>query len=191
MVVKKKNSKWRVCVDFTDLIKAYPKDPFPLPRIDQLVDATVGHPQMSFLDAFQGYHQILLALDDQEKTSFVTSIGNYHYKVMPFGLKNAGSTYQKMITKMFKAQMGKNIKVYIDDMVVKSKIVSDHVGDFTNIFKILRGHQLRLNAFKCSFRVGSGKFLGYMVTHRGIEVNPNQVKAINSFQPPRNSLQPP
>ena len=154
-----------MCVDFTDLIKTYSKDPFPLPRIDQLVNATVGHPWMSFLDAFQGYHQILLALDDQEKTSLVTSIGNYHYKVMPFDLKNAGSTYQKMMTKMFKAQMGKNIKVYIDDMVVKSKIVSDHVGDFTNIFKILRGHQLRLNASKCSFRVGSGKFLGYMVTH--------------------------
>ena len=101
IVVKKKNGKWRVCVDFTDLNKACPKDPFPLPRIDQLVDATVGHPQMSFLDAFQGYHQILLALDDQEKTSFVTSIGNYHYKVMPFGLKNTRSTYQRMITKMF------------------------------------------------------------------------------------------
>ena len=186
IVVKKKNGKWRVCVDFTDLIKAYPKDPFPLPRIDQLVDATVGHPRMSFLDAFQGYHQILLALDDQEKTSFVTSIGNYHYKVMPFGLKNAGSTYQKMITKMFKAQMGKNIKVYIDDMVVKSKIVSEHIGDLTNIFKILRGYKLRLNASKCSFGVGSGKFLGYMVTHRGIEVNPDQVKVINSLQPPRN-----
>ena len=87
--------------------------------------------------------------------------------------------------------MGKNIEVYIDDMVVKSKIVSEHVGDLTNIFKMLRGHQLRLNTSKCSFGVGSGKFLGYMVTHRGIEVNPNQVKAINSFQPPRNSLQPP
>ena len=90
------------------------------------------------------------------------------------------------MTTMFKAQMGKNIEVYIDDMMVKSKIVSEHVGDLTNIFKILRGHQLRLNASKCSFGVGSGKFLGYMVTHRGIEVNHNQVKAINSLQPPRN-----
>ena len=79
--------------------------------------------------------------------------------------------------------MGKNIEVYIDDMVVKSKIVSEHVGDLTNIFKMLRGHQLRLNTSKCSFGVGSGKFLGYMVTHRGIEVNPDQVKAINSLQP--------
>ena len=141
---------------------------------------------MSFLDAFQGYHQIPLALDDQKKTSCVTPIGNYHYKVMPFGLKNAGSTYQRMMTKMFESQMGKNIEVYIDNMVVKSKIVSKHIGDLTNIFEILRGHKLRLNASKCSFGVDSSKFLGYMVTHRGIEVNPDQVKAINSLQPPRN-----
>ena len=93
MVVKKKNGKWRVCMDFTDLNKACPKDPFPIPRIDQLVDAIAGHPRMSFLDAFQGYHQIPLALEDQEKTAFVTPTGNYHYKVMPFGQKNAGSTY--------------------------------------------------------------------------------------------------
>ena len=93
MVVKKKNGKWRVCKDFTDLNKTYLKDPFPMPRIDQLVDATVGHPRMSFLNAFQGYHQIPLALGDQEKIVFVTSTGNYHYKVMPFGLKNVRSTY--------------------------------------------------------------------------------------------------
>ena len=127
---------------------------------------------MSFLDAFQGYHQIPLALDVQEKTTFVTPIGNYHYKVMPFGLKNAGSTYQRMMTKMFEPQLGKNIEVYIDDMVVKSKVVSEHVEDLTSIFGILREHKLHLNASKCSFGVSSGKFLGYMVTHRGIEVNP-------------------
>ena len=158
-------------VDFTYLNKACPKDPFPMPRIDQLVDATVGHSRMSFLDAFQGYHQIPLALDDQEKTAFVTPTGNYHYKVMPFGLKNAESTYQRMMTKMFKPQLGRSIEVYVDDMVVKSKVVSEHVGDLTSIFEILRKHKLRLNASKCLFGVGLGKFLGYMVTHRGIEVN--------------------
>ena len=173
-------------MDFTDLNKACPKDPFPMPRIDQLVDAMVGHPRMSFLDAFQGYHQIPLALDDQEKTAFVTPVGNYHYKVMPFGLKNARSTYQRMMTKMFEPQLGKNVEVYIDDMVVKSKLVSEHVEDLTSIFEVLREHKLRLNASKCSFGVGSGKFLGYMVTHRGIEVNPDQIKAINNLQLPRN-----
>ena len=105
---------------------------------------------------------------------------------MPFGLKNAGSTYQRMMIKMFESQMGKNIEVYINDMVVKSKKVSKHIGDFTNIFEIPRGHKLHLNASKCSFGVGSGKFLGYMVTHQGIEVNLNQIKAINNLQPPRN-----
>ena len=92
-MVKKKTGKWRVCVDFIDLNKACQKDPFPMLRINQLVDATVGHPRMSFLDAFQGYHQIPLALEDQERIAFVTSVGNYHYKVMPFGLKNAGAIY--------------------------------------------------------------------------------------------------
>ena len=141
---------------------------------------------MSFLDAFQEYHQIPLAADDQEKTTFVTPVGNYHYKVMPFGLKNAGSTYQRMMTRMFEQQMGKSIEVYIDDMVVKSKLVTNHVRDHGDIFRILRKYRLRLNAFKCSFGVGSGKFLGYIVTHRGIEVNPDQIRAIHSLQPPRN-----
>ena len=186
VVVRKKTGKWRVCVDFTDLNKACLKDPFPLPRIDWLVYATVGHPRMSFLDVFQCYHQIPLALEDQEKTVFMTPVENYHYKVMPFDLKNAGSTYQRMMTRMFKPQLGKAIKVYIDDMVVKSKVVSEHVRDLEVIFGILREHKLRLNASKCSFGVGFGKFLGYMVTHRGIEVSPDQIKVIDSLQAPRN-----
>ena len=152
-----------------------------MPKIDQLVDATVGHPQMSFLDAFQGYHQIPLTLDDQEKTAFVTPVRNYHYKVMPFGLKNAGSTYQRMMMRMFESLLGKNIEIYINDMVVKSKKVSEHLGDLQIVFEILRSYKLRLNASKCSFGVGSGKFLGYMVTHRGIEVNPDQIKAITNM----------
>ena len=117
VVVKKKNWKLRVCVD-------------------QLVDATISHPKMSFLDAFEGYHKISLSLDDQEKTVFVTPTGNFHYKMMYFSLKNAGSTYQRMMTKMFEPQLGKSIEVYIDDMVVKSKMVSEHVGDLGNIFEI-------------------------------------------------------
>ena len=111
----------------------------------------------------------------------MTPIGNYHYKVMPFGLKNVRSTYQRMMTRMFEPQLGKIIEVYIDDMVVKSKKESEHVKDLERIFAVLREHQLRLNASKCSFGVGSGKFLGYMVTHRGIEVSPDQIKAIHNL----------
>ena len=105
---------------------------------------------------------------------------------MPFDLKNAGSAYQRMMTKMFEPQLGKSIEIYIDDMVVKSKMVSKQAKDLRDIFKILRRHKLRLNASKCSFGVGSRKFLGYMVTHRGIEASPNQIRAINSLEPPRN-----
>ena len=155
-----------------------------MPRINQLVDANVGYHWMSFLNAFQGYHQILLVLGDQEKTVFVTPTGNYHYKVMSFGLKNAGSTYQKMMTRMFESQLGKNIEVYLDDMVVKSKVVFEHVEDLGDIFEILRKHKLRFNVSKCSFSIGPGKFLGYIVTHHGIKVNSDQIKAINSLQPP-------
>ena len=106
---------------------------------------------------------------------------------MSFGLKNAGSTYQRMMTKMFESQLGKNIEIYVNDIVVKSKMVTEHLRDLGDIFDVLKRHKLRLNASKCSFGVRSDTFLGYMVTHRGIEVNPDQIKAINDLKPPRNA----
>ena len=105
---------------------------------------------------------------------------------MPFGLKNVGSTYQRMMMRIFESQLGKNIEIYIDDMVVESKVISEHLGDLGNILEVLRKYKLPLNASKCSFGMGSGKFLSYMVTHRGIEVNLDQIKAINNLQSPRN-----
>ena len=108
-------------MDFTNLNRACPKDSFPMPKIDQLVDATYGHSRMSFLDAFQGYHQIALATEDQENMAFISLDANYHYTVMPFGLKNAGATYQRIMTRMFWDKIGHTAEVYIDDMVVKSK----------------------------------------------------------------------
>ena len=146
----------------------------------------VGHPRMSFLDAFQRYHQIPLALSDQEKIAFRTPTGNYYHRVMPFGLKNVWSTYQRIETRMFESQIGRNVEAYIDDMMVKSKQILEHLKDLKEVFLVLRKHKLRLNASKCSFDVSSGKFLGYMITHQGIEFNPNQIKAITDLQPPRN-----
>ena len=107
--------------------------------------------------------------------------------VMPFGLKNTGSTYQRMMTRMFEPQLGKSIEIYVDDMVVKSKVVSEHLGGLDSTFNVLRKHKLRLNASKCSFGVGPGKFLGYVVTYRGIEVNLELINAINDLKPPRNA----
>ena len=120
VVVKKKNGKWRMCVDFTDLNRACPKDFYPLPQIDQLVDSASGYDRLSFLDAFQGYHQIPMNLANQDKTAFITPQGAYCYKVMSFCLKNAGAIYQRMVTQMFGHMIGKTMEVYIDDMFIKS-----------------------------------------------------------------------
>ena len=111
MVVKKKNGKWKVCVDFIDLNRAYPKDLFPMLKIDQLVDATYRHLRISFPDAFQGYHQIALATEDQEKTAFISPDASYHYTVMPFGLKNVRATYQQMMTRVFRDKIGSAVEV--------------------------------------------------------------------------------
>ena len=129
VIVKKSNGKWRMCVDFTDLNKACPKDSYPLPRIDTLVDSTARQELLSFIDALSGYNQIKMNEEDQEKTSFVTSQGLFCYKVMSFGLKNAGATYQRLMNKMFAYQIGRNIQVYVDDMLVKSLRKNDHLND--------------------------------------------------------------
>ena len=120
VIVKKANGKWRICVDFTNLNKACLKDNYPLPRIDILVDLTERHQLLSFMDAFSDYNQIKLDEADQENTSFETSQGLFCYKVIPFGLKNAGTTYQRLMNKMFARQIGRNVQVYMDDMLVKS-----------------------------------------------------------------------
>ncbi|XP_038693764.1 uncharacterized protein LOC119991491 [Tripterygium wilfordii] len=184
VVVKKKNGTWRVCVDFTDLNKSCPKDLFPLPKIDQLVDSTSGSQRMSFLDAYRGYHQIPMNEEDEEKTAFITPRGTYCYKVMPFGLKNAGATYQRLVTKMFGGMIGRTVEVYIDDMVVKTAREDDHLSDLQSVFDVLDVYKLKLNASKCAFGVSSGKFLGHLVTRRGIEADPDQIAAIRNLRSP-------
>ena len=177
VVVPKKGNKWRVCVDYTDLNDTYPKDSFPLPHIDQIVDASTGHGMLSFLDAFSGYHQIPMHPSNAEKTSFITPHGLYCYNVMPFGIKNAGATYQRLVTKMFPPLLGNTMEVYIDDMMVKSKQRPNHATHLQQAFDLLREYGMKLNPLKCAF--GSAeKFLGFMVTQRGIEANPAQLKAI-------------
>lgn len=130
------------------------------------------------MDAFSGYNQIQMAEEDQEKTAFITSQGLYYYRVMPFRLKNAGATYQRLVNQMFKKQIGRNVEVYIDDMLVKSKEEEDHLDDLKEMFNTLRQHNMKVNPSKCVFGVSSGKFLGFMVSQRGIEANLEKVKAI-------------
>ncbi|KAL0433276.1 UNVERIFIED_CONTAM: hypothetical protein Slati_2661900 [Sesamum latifolium] len=173
-----------MCIDFRDLNKACPKDFYPLPRIDQLVDSTSGCELLSMMDASQGYHQIMLAPEDRKRVSFITSAGTFCYTAMPFGLKNAGATYQRLVDKIFRHQIGRNMEVYVDDMLVKSKKAPDHVKDLEETFFVLRKYKLKLNPGKCAFGVQGGQFLDFMVTQRGIEANPSKIKAILDMKAP-------
>nr|KYP61098.1 Transposon Ty3-I Gag-Pol polyprotein [Cajanus cajan] len=171
VLVKKANGKWRMCTDYTDLNKVCPKDAYPLPCIDRLVNGASGHSVFSFLDAYSGYNQIKMNPADEEKTAFITENANFCYKVMPFGLKNARATYQRLMDKVFQGQIGRNIEIYVDDMVVKSNSMADHIVDLAEIFGELRKHNMRLNPEKCTFGVKGGKFLGFMLSTRGIKAN--------------------
>ena len=133
VVVKKKNKKWRVCVDFTDPNKACPKDSYPLPHIDRLVESTAGNELPTFMDAFSGYNQIMMHPDDREKTVFITDRGTYCYKVMPFGLKNAGTTYQRLVNRMFADKLENTMD--IDDILVKSLRAAYHLNHLREFFK--------------------------------------------------------
>ena len=164
VVVPKKDGKWRVCVDYTDLNKACPKDSLPLLPIDQIVDATARHGILSFLDAFSRYHQIPMHPPDAKKTAFIMPHGLYCYNVKPFGLKNVEATYQRLVTKIFRQLIGKTMEVYIDDMLVKSKKFFDHTKNLQEAFELLQKYTMKLNPLKCAFGVSSGKFLGFMVT---------------------------
>ncbi|XP_027151941.1 uncharacterized protein LOC113751996 [Coffea eugenioides] len=186
VLVKKEDQSWRMCVDFTDLNKACPKDCFPLPRIDMLVDSTVGFDVLCFLDAFKGYNQIEMAEENREKTSFITEEGTYCYRTMPFGLKNAGATYQRLVNRLFQNQVGRSMEVYVDDMIVKSRTDRQLVPDLREILNILWESRMRLNPKKCTFGVRSGRFLGFLVSREGIRANPNKLQAIIDMAPPKN-----
>ncbi|KAE8735344.1 No pollen germination related 2 [Hibiscus syriacus] len=182
--VPKKNGKVRMCVDYRDLNKASPKDSFPLPHIDTLVDNTAGHAWFSFMDGFSGYNQIKMNPEDMEKTTFITMWGTFCYKVMPFGLKNAGATYQRAMVTLFHDMMHKEIEVYVDDMIAKSRTEEEHIQNLRKLFQRLRKYQLKLNPAKCTFGVTSGKLLGFVVSKKGIEIDPDKVKAIQDLPPP-------
>ena len=165
VLVKKVNGKWRLCIDFIDINMACLKDSFSVPQIDLIMDATAGHELLSFIDAFSGYNQISMDHNDQEKTSFVTGQGNYCYRVMPFGLKNAGATYQRLVNRMFQKQIRASMEVYIEDMLVKSVKVKLHITHLAEVYQVLKSYNMKFNPAKCAFGVSVGKFLGFIVNN--------------------------
>nr|GEW04630.1 reverse transcriptase domain-containing protein [Tanacetum cinerariifolium] len=172
--------RWRMYVDFKDLIKACPKDGYPLLEIDWKVESMCGFPFKCFLDAYKGYHQIQMATEDEDKTSFITSQEIFCYTKIPFGLRNAGATYQRKMDKAFHKQIGKNLEVYVDDLVIKS-----HTEYIEETFKTLREINMKLNPKKCAFGVEEEMFLGYKVNAKGMKVCPDKVDAVLSLPSPK------
>jgi hypothetical protein len=183
VLVKKKDGKWRMCVDYTGLNKACPKVPYPLPCIDQIVDSTAGCETLSFLDAYSGYHQIKMKESDQLATSFITPFGMYCYTIMQFGLRNAGATYQRCMNHVFGEHIGRTVEAYVDDIVAKTKKASDLLSDLETTFKCLRAKGVKLNPEKCVFGVPRGMLLGFIVSERGIEANTEKIVAITNMGP--------
>jgi hypothetical protein len=184
VIVPKENRKLQMCIDYTNLNKACPKDPYPLPQIDQIVDSTSGCDLLSFLDAYSGFHKIQMSRQDRKHTAFVTVDGLYCYVVMPYGLKNALPTFVRVMSKTFGDLIRDRVEVYVDDIVVKTKRGSTLVEDLTLVFDKLRATRTKLNSDKCVFGVSTGKLLGFLVSHWGIEANPEKIKAIETMRPP-------
>ena len=173
-----------MCVDFMDLNKACSKDSYPLPSIDVLVDNASGCKMLSFLDAFSGYNQIKMHLRDECKTTFMTELSYYCYTVMPFGLKNAGATYQRLMDRVLAPMIGRNVQAYVDDMVVTSQVKEQHFADLEELFTTIAKYRLKLNPEKCVFEVEVGKFLGFLLTERGIEANLEKCATIKAMRSP-------
>ena len=183
--VTKKDGKIRICVDYRDLNKASPKDNFTLKNIHIMIDNCSKHEMHIFVDCYAGYHQILMDKEDAEKTTFITPWGVYHYRVMSFGLKNANVTYMRDMTTIFHDMIHKEMEVYVDDVIIKSRKKLDHLTHLKKFFDRQHWYNLKLNPAKCAFEVPAGKLLGIIVSRRGIEIDPSKIKAIQELPPPK------
>lgn len=185
MPVKKKNGKWLMCIDFTDLNKACPKNEFPLPRIDRVLNGAEHSQLMSLLDWFSSYHLIWMRKEDEEKTSFITPFGTYCFVRMPEGLKNAGQSFSRMTLVVLGPQLRRNILAYVDNIVVTSFDRKNHIADLVETFANLRAANLSLNPEKCIFGAHRVKVLGCLVSTKGIEANPEKIKALADMDEPQ------
>ncbi|KAI5325148.1 hypothetical protein L3X38_034222 [Prunus dulcis] len=187
-VLKRKTGAVRICVDYRNLNEASPKDEYPMPMADMLIDGAAHNQMLSFMDGNAGYNQIMMAEQDIHKTTFMCPghIGAFEYTVMPFGLRNAGATYQRAMNSIFHDMIGHSLEVYIDDVVIKSPEEGNHISSLRKAFLRMRQHKLKMNPKKCVFGVQAGNFLGFLVHQRGIEVDKNKAKSIMEALPPRN-----
>jgi len=186
ILVSKKIIGIQICINFYDINKAYPKDDFPLPNIEIIIDSMERHKMLSLMDDFFGYNNNIITPEYQHKIEFTTSWGTFYYQVMHFGLKNIGATYQRAMTIIFHDMVHDIVEDYVDDILGKLKTREEHPIILRIIFERLREYKVRLNHKKCVFGVTSGKLLGFIVSKSGIEVDLEKVKAITKMHPPQN-----
>jgi ribonuclease HI len=184
--VQKKDGRWWVCVDFRDLNRATPKDEYPMPIAETLINAAAGHKILSFMDGNVGYNQIFMAPEDIHKTAFRVpgAVGLFEYVVMTFSFKNAGATYQRAMNHIFHDLIGNLVEIYIDDVVVKSASVEGHLDDLRQVLERTRKFELRMNPKKCAFDMSAGQFLDFLVHERGIEIGLKSQEAVRTMVPP-------
>ncbi|CAL2271628.1 unnamed protein product [Prunus armeniaca] len=187
-ILKRKTGAVRICVDYRNLNEASPKDEYPMPMADMLVDGAAHNQMLSFMDGNAGYNQIMMAEEDIHKIAFMCPghIGAFEYTVMPFGLRNAGATYQRAMNSVIHDMIGHSLEVYIDDVVIKSPEEGNHMTNLRKAFLRMRQHKLKMNSKNCVFGVQAGNFLGFLVHQRGIEIDKNKAKSIIEALPPRN-----
>jgi hypothetical protein len=186
VIVPKKNGNMCMCIDFTELNKACPKDPYPLPRIDIIIDQVAGCEMLSLLDCFFGYHQVWMRREDEAKIGFTTPFGIFCFVKMPEGLRNVGPTFNRMMKLILGSQLGRNASAYVDDIVIMSEKENDYIADLTETFDNMRRNGLKLNLEKYIFGIRKGQLLGCKVSKRGIQANPKKIEALRRMQPPSN-----
>jgi hypothetical protein len=186
-VEKKGFGKIRVCISFRNLNGATPKDEYPMPITDMLINDASGHRVLSFLDGNAGYNQIFMAEEDMYKTTFRCPgfVGLFEWVVMTFGLKNAGATYQRAMNLIFHELLGIIVEVYIDDIVVKSASLDSHLTDLRLAFKKMCQYGLKMNPLKCAFGVSAGKFLSFIIHKHDIEIDPKRVELMKKVKAPK------
>ena len=185
-IEKKDSGKIRVCINFRDLNKATPKDEYPMPIADMLINEASGHRVISFLDGNAGYNQIFMAEEDTSKTAFVCPgfVGLFEWVVMTFGLKNAGATYQRAMNLIFHDLLGVILEVYIDDIVIKSASLDSHLSDLRLALERMRRYGLKMNPLKCAFGVSAGNFFGFIIYEKSIEIDPKRIESMRKVETP-------
>ncbi len=187
VMVPKKGGEMRFCIDYRQLNKATVKDRYPLPRIDDTIDALHGAKFFSTLDLFSGYWQIEIEEEDKHKTAFICEFGQYEFNRMPFGLTNAPGTFQRLMNKILKPVLYQSTLVYLDDIIVFSKSIDDHINHLATVFKLLAINGLKLKLKKCEFFKDKIDYLGHVVSTEGVAPNEKKIKAIIDYPEPRNS----